>query len=78
MSETSKTEDANSNLKVRCLVQQCTKARLCVKLADKDNNVEPEYVEVNKLFGVNIVKKALDAEKKIYVFYFIILFIRFE
>lgn len=46
MAETSKTEDSNNNIKVRCLVQQCTKARLYVKLADKDKNIEPEYVEV--------------------------------
>lgn len=46
MAETSKAEDSNNNIKVRCLVQQCTKARLYVKLADKDKNIEPEYVEV--------------------------------
>ena len=39
-------DDETSILKVKCLIQQCTKAKLQVRLADKANNIEPEYVQV--------------------------------
>ena len=53
MSNTDKNNDEASNsstsqVKVRCLVQQCLNAKLKVKLADKESNTEPEFVQVVK------------------------------
>lgn len=42
----SSNNDESNNLRVKCLVQQCTKARLDTRLADKEKNIEPEYVQV--------------------------------
>jgi hypothetical protein len=42
------TGDTNdSNFKVKCLVQQCSSAKLFTKLSE--NNSEAEYVEVPRL-----------------------------
>ena len=52
MSNIEKNDQASSSstsqIKVRCLVQQCLNAKLQVKLADKENNIEPELVQVFK------------------------------
>jgi hypothetical protein len=40
------TSSNTSQIKVRCLVQQCLNATLQVKLADKENNIESEFVKV--------------------------------
>ncbi len=37
---------AGSNIRVRCLMQQCLKAKLLTRLEDKENGVEAESVEV--------------------------------
>ena len=42
------TSSNTTQIKVRCLVQQCLNATLQVKLADKENNIEPEFVKVLK------------------------------
>ena len=42
----SSSSSASNSIKVRCLVQQCKNAKLCVKLADEANNIQPEYVQV--------------------------------
>lgn len=38
--------EGSQSFKVRCLVQQCYNAKLQIKLADKQNNIEPEWVQV--------------------------------
>jgi hypothetical protein len=43
--EASQTNE-KSSIKVRCLVQQCLKSKLYTRLADPQNNIEPEFVEV--------------------------------
>jgi hypothetical protein len=35
-----------ASIKVRCLVQQCLKARLQTRLPDPENNISSENVEV--------------------------------
>jgi hypothetical protein len=55
MSEASKTSRNKSEsgsgeetIKVKCLIQQCIYAKLQVKLADKEKNIDPEYVQVRE------------------------------
>ncbi len=45
-SAASSSSSTGNSIKVRCLVQQCKNAKLCIKLADEANNIQPEYVQV--------------------------------
>ena len=46
MSSDKISSNEKSNFKVRCLVQQCQKAKLYTKLADVEQNIKAEFVEV--------------------------------
>lgn len=51
---------SNGKIKVRCIVQQCTNAKLQTKLEDKENAIRAEHVQINRgaVFFVCFMKDA--------------------
>ena len=53
---------SNGKIKVRCIVQQCTNAKLQTKLEDKENAIRAEHVQVFIKIKNNFFKLLNDFE----------------
>ena len=54
LNESAENNAEAADLRVRCIIQQCLKAKLQTRLSDPENNIEAEHVQVRIFIFMNM------------------------